>query len=169
MFMKKPNIKGFTLIELIVVIVLISMMFSFALPKMDSFLFIDNRDKVSRWVILNVQNLKNLSVKNKIRYILHVDTQNNMFWISSEGMDEAAQAEAMKNGYKLPNNIRLVDVVYPSQRKDDERSDIYFYTRGYSDQAIIHMENSDNEKMSFVIEPFLPPVGIKDGFVMFDE
>jgi prepilin-type N-terminal cleavage/methylation domain-containing protein len=168
MVRKKCRDGGFTLIELIVVIVLISMMFSFALPKMDSLLFIDNRDKVSRWVILNVENLKNLSIKKQIRYVLHVDIQNNAFWISEEGMDEAALTEARKNGYMLPDDIRLVDVIYPNQKKEDDRSDIYFYVKGYSDHAIIHMENTDHDKLSFVIEPFLPPVGIRDGFVLFD-
>lgn len=162
--------RGFTLIELIVVIVLIGLMFSFALPKMDSLLYTDNRDRVSRWVVLNVENLKNLSVKKQVRHILHVDIPGNTFWISDENMEEEALAEAHKNGYTLPSDIRLMDIIYPFQGKeDDTRSEIYFYPQGYCDHAIIHMENDDNEKMSFVIEPFLPPVGIRDGFVLFEE
>ena len=166
----KNNHTGFTLIELIVVIVLISMMFTFALPKMDGLLYMDNRDRVSRWVILNVEKLKNLSVKKQIPCSLHVDIKNNAFWVSEEGMDEEALEHAKKSGYQLPDDIRLVDIIYPAPTiKDEERSDIRFYSRGYSDHAIIHMENDDKEKMSFVIEPFLPPVGLKDGFVLFDE
>jgi hypothetical protein len=66
--------------------------------------------------------------------------------------------------------FRLVDIVYPAQSpKNEERSDIVFYTRGYSDHAIIHMQDDNDEKLSFVIEPFLPPVGIEDGFVLFEE
>jgi prepilin-type N-terminal cleavage/methylation domain-containing protein len=164
------NNRGFTLIELIVVMVLISMMFTFALPKMDGFLYVDNRDRVSRWVILKVEQLKNMAVQKQTPHILHVDIKENMFWISVQGMDEEALDKARKDGYKLPSDIRLVDIIYPGQSlKDDGRSDVIFYARGYSDHAIIHMQNDDEEKMSFVIEPFLPPVGLKDGFVLFDE
>jgi prepilin-type N-terminal cleavage/methylation domain-containing protein len=99
--------KGFTLIELVVVIVLINMMFAFALPKMDGFLFVDNRDRVSRWVILKVDQLKNLAVQKQVPYVLHVDTKDNMFWVSQEGMDEEALDKARQGGYKLPDNIRL--------------------------------------------------------------
>ncbi len=162
--------KGFTLIELIVVIVLISMMFAFALPKMDGFLFVDNRDRVSRWVILKVEQLKNTAMLKQTPFVLHVDIRENMFWISQEGMDEEALDKAKKSGYTLPRDIRLVDIIYPSQPlKVDDRSDVVFYPKGYSDHAIIHMQNDDEEKMSFVIEPFLPPVGLKDGFVLFEE
>ncbi len=166
----KPDQNGFTLIELIVVIVLIGMMFSFALPKMDGFLYLDNRDRVSRWVILNVERLKHLAVQKQVPQILHVDIKENMFWVSEQGMDEAALEKARDGGYKLPEDIRLVDIIYPAPTvKDGERSDIVFYTRGYSDHAIIHMQNDDDDKMSFMVEPFLPPVGLKEGFVLFEE
>lgn len=164
------NQRGFTFIELIVVIVLIGLMFSFALPKMDNLLYMDNRDRVSRWVVLNVENLKNLSLKKQTRHILHVDIPANTLWISEDGMEEEALDQARKSGYTLPSDIRIMDIIYPFEGKEeDERGEIYFYTQGYCDNAIIHMENDDKEKMSFVIEPFLPPVGIRDGFVLFDE
>lgn len=164
------NHNGFTLVELIVVIVLIGMMFTFALPKMDGLLYVNNRDRVSRWVIVKVEQLKNKAVQRQVPYTLHVDIKSNMFWISEQGMDEEALDKAQKGGYKLPNDIRLVDIIYPSQSsKDEDRSDVTFYPRGYSDHAIIHMQNDDEEKLSFVIEPFLPPVGLNEGFVLFDE
>jgi len=164
------NHNGFTLIELMVVIVLISLMFAFALPKMDGLLYVDNRDRVSRWVIVNVEHLKNKAVQRQVPYSLHVDIKDNMFWISEQGMDDEALDKAKKGGYKLPDDIKLMDIIYPAQSfKDEERSDITFYPRGYSDHAIIHMQDDDEEKLSFVIEPFLPPVGLNEGFVLFDE
>ncbi len=160
---------GFTLIELIVVIVLLGLMFSFALPKMDGFLFSSGTDKVSRWVILNVLNLKRKAVKEQIRYSLNVDIPENSFFISIDGMDEIALAEARENGYKLGDNVKIIDVVFPFESPDEEKiTNIFFYTKGYSDNAIIHIENRDGEKFSFVIEPFLPGVEIKEELVEFD-
>lgn len=166
----KTNQKGFTLIELIVVIVLIGVMFSFALPRMEGYLFSDGTDRVSRWIVLNVANLKGMAVKDQTRYALNVDVANNAFWVSSEMMDETGIEEAKKNSFVLTDDVRIVDVVYPYEGKDDEEmSDILFYKKGYSDNAIIHMENNDNKRFSYVIEPFMPQVEIKEGFVLFDE
>jgi len=37
-------------------------------------------------------------------------------------------------------------------------AEIFFYKKGYSDQAVIVIENEDNRKLFFTIEPFLPAV-----------
>lgn len=162
--------RGFTFIELIVVIVLLGLMFSFALPKMDGFLFSSDTDKASRWIVLNVSNLKSKSVKDQVRYALNVDVPANTFFISTDEMDEELLADARNNGFKLGNDVSLVDVVFPFESPaDEEMTNIFFYKKGYSDNAIIHIENESGEKISFIIEPFLPGVEIKEGFVLFEK
>lgn len=160
---------GFTLIELIVVIVLIGLMFTFALPKMDGFLFSSTTDRVSRWIVLNTSNLKTKAVKDQKRYSLNVDVSANTLYISTDEMDDALLTEAHENGFKLGDSVHLVDVVFPFENpEDEEMSNILFYKKGYSDNAIIHIENEAGEKFSFIIEPFLSDVAIKEGFVLFD-
>lgn len=161
--------KGFTFIELIVVIVLIGLMFSFALPKMDGYLFSDGTDRVSRWLVLNVTHLKSRAVKDQARYALNVDIANNAFWISSEAMDEEGLEEAKKQSFVLSDDVKIVDVIHPYEpSEDEEMNDVLFYRKGYSDRAVIHIENDDEKRFSFVIEPFLPGVEIRDGFVGYD-
>jgi len=161
---------GFTLIELIVVIVLIGLMFTFALPKMDGFLFSSETDRVSRWIVLNIPNLKAKSVKDQKRYSLNVDVSENTLYISTDEMDDALLSEARENGFKLGDSVHLVDVVFPfANPEDEEMSNVFFYIKGYSDNAIIHIENESGEKFSFIIEPFLSSVEIKEGFVLFDD
>lgn len=144
-------------------------MFTFALPKMDGFLFSSDTDKVSRWIVLNVSNLKSKSVKEQVRYSLNVDAPSNTFFISTDEMDEELLSEARENGFKPGDNITIVDVVFPFESPDDEEmTNIYFYKKGYSDNAIIHIESGSGEKLSFIIEPFLPGVEIAEGFVLFD-
>lgn len=167
---EKTNQKGFTLIELIVVIVLIGLMFTFALPKMDGFLFTSSTDRVSRWIVLNVANLKKLSMKKQLVHVLNIDTESNSLWISTEDMDEAGVLEARENGFTFPESVNIVDVVYPFEGDEDgEFKDIFFYKQGYSDNAIIHIENNDDEKFSYIVQPFQQLVEISDGFVLFDD
>ncbi|MFO7560982.1 MAG: type II secretion system protein, partial [Desulfobacterales bacterium] len=77
---------GFTLIELIVVIVILSVLLVFAMPRFSSFIFTDNTDRIARWVIFKAGSLKNRAVKEQKQYVINVDLDNNRFWITDESM-----------------------------------------------------------------------------------
>ena len=138
------RIKGFTLIELIVVISLISIML--------------------------IPNIKERAAREQKRYILHVNLDSNKLWITHGAMLEEALQSAETNGYKLPEDIKLLDVEYPDQEKISVgQADIYFNEKGYSDKVIIHFENDDNEKFSFLIEPFLLRVRLYNSYAEFGD
>jgi hypothetical protein len=99
-----------------------------------------------------------------------VGLDSNKLWITHEAMAEEALQSAETNGYKLPEDIKLLDVEYPDQEKISVgQADIYFNEKGYSDKAIIHLENDDNEKFSFLIEPFLLRVRLYNGYTEFED
>ena len=162
--------KGFTLIELIVVISLISIMLFLAIPKFQSGFLSNDTKAVSRWILISVPNLKDKAQKDQKRYLLHVDFDANKLWIASEtASDEGLQSDEIK-GYQLPEDVKLLDVEYPDQKTISAGdAQIYFDERGYSDKAIIHIENDDNERFSFVIEPFLRQVRLYQKYVGFTD
>ena len=49
------------------------------------------------------------------------------------------------------------------------KAEILFHKQGYSDKALIHIEDNSGEKMSFLIEPFLKRVKFYDRQVGFDD
>lgn len=162
---------GFTLIELIVVIVLLGLMVAFAIPRMDGYLFSGGMDRVSRWIVLNVSELKSKAVRDQSDYRLHADTAANLFYISAEIMDEEMLEAARKSGFKLPDSVSITDVIFPFEpdTEADEMADgIRFYKKGYSDNAIIHIESAGGDRLSFIIEPFISKVTVRDGFILFD-
>jgi prepilin-type N-terminal cleavage/methylation domain-containing protein len=161
---------GFTLIELIVVISLISLILFFAIPRIQVDVLSDNTRKVSRWIMLNVSALKEKAVHDQKRYALHLSLDSNRLWVSSDIMSEEELEDAAAIGYNLPEDIKLLDVEYPDkQRISAGRADIYFYKKGYSDKAIIHIENSDNEVLSFLIEPFLSRARLYNKYLEFED
>jgi prepilin-type N-terminal cleavage/methylation domain-containing protein len=162
--------KGFTFIELIVVIALISIMLFLALPKFQGSFLTNSTKAVSRWILINVPDLKDKAQKEQKRYILNVDFDANKLWISREtASEEELQSDNVK-AYQLPDDVKLLDVEYPGQKTVSEgQAQIYFDEKGYSDKAIIHIENSDKERLSFVIEPFLREVGFYQKYVGFTE
>ena len=164
------RIKGFTLIELIVVISLISIMLFFAIPQFRSNVLSDSTKEVSRWILLKIPYIKERAAREQKRYILHVSLDSNKLWITHEAMLEEALQSAETNGYKLPEDIKLLDVEYPDQEKISAgQADIYFNEKGYSDKVIIHFENDDNEKFSFLIEPFLLRVRLYNSYAEFGD
>jgi hypothetical protein len=99
-----------------------------------------------------------------------VSFESSKLWITHEAMLQEALQSAETTGYTLPEDIKLLDVEYPDKEKiSTGEADIYFNKEGYSDKAIIHLENDDNEKFSFLIEPFLRRVRLYNSYAEFGD
>jgi len=178
--MSLRNNHAFTLIELIVVIAMISIMLSFTIPRLDASFFSNNERKISSWILINVKALKEKAVREQTLYVLNVDLDNNQMWSSSgpvtegtedaEGIEdtEASEETPTENKYQIPSGYRLVDVEFLNEDKITRGiAEIHFYRKGYSDKALIHIEDDDNAQSSYLIEPFLPHVKIIEEYVEF--
>ena len=164
------QIKGFTFIELIVVISLISLMLFLAIPRFHGNFLSDSTKDVSRWILLKIPYIKESASREQRRYVLHVSIDSNKMWITHAAMLQEALQSAERNAYKIPEDIKLLDVEYSDQEKISVgQADIYFNEKGYSEKAIIHLGNDDNEKFSFLIEPFLLRVRLYNNYKEFED
>jgi prepilin-type N-terminal cleavage/methylation domain-containing protein len=160
---------GFTLIELVVVISLISVMLAFAMPRFSQSLMVDEGRKLSRWIMLKSQGIKESALKERRIYTLHIGLDTGRLWVTHDGMDEEALLEAEDKGYPLPDGYRVVDVEYPRRgRVSVGTAEIRYYPEGYSDKALIHVQDDDYETLSFLIEPFMSRVRRFEEHVGFD-
>lgn len=159
---------GYTLIELVVVIALISITFFVAMPRFQENMLVDQSRKTSRWILTQVRHLKHQSIREKKTYILHVDMDAGKLWISTPEMEGAALENAEKAAFHLPEDLFVVDVEYPVRGKVGAGlADIYFYGEGYSDKALIHVESS-GRPFSFLVEPFLPHAAYLEEYAEFE-
>ena len=164
------RIKGFTLIELVVVVALISIMLFLAIPRFQSDFLTNSSKKVSRWILYKVPSLKENAFRNQKRYVLHVGIDSEKMWITHDGMSDEELQDAEMDAFKIPGDITVQDVEFPDEQIiSGGRADIYFYEKGYSDKAIIHMVNDDDRRLSFLIEPFLPRVYVYNTYVRFED
>jgi len=165
----RPN-NGFTFIELLVVISLISLMLCIAVPRFQDTLLSDNTNKVSRWIMAKVRALKAKAVRDQKRYVLHFSLDFNRMWTTHTLMSEEELQNASQNAYQLPGDLKLLDVEYPGDETiSGGQADINFYQKGYSDMALIHIEDGNEEQLSFVVEPFLPRVRVHQKYVGFED
>jgi prepilin-type N-terminal cleavage/methylation domain-containing protein len=168
------NNNGFTLVEIMVVITLISIMLVFAVPNFQS-LTTDTTKDTNNWIVLTVKMLKQGALRNKKTYTLHVSMESNKIWYTQEtdegeGEEEGEEENKILGEYKIPEGLKIVDVEFPEEEQiSSGEVEINFYVKGFSDRAIIHIENEDDDKeLSYVIEAFLLKVKLHDEFVGFD-
>jgi len=163
------NIQGYTLMELIVVIALMGIMIGFSVPRLHDTLYLDETRKASRWIIGKVHALREAAIQKQKQYTLHIDLDTNRIWDTEESISEDGRDEAALNAQALPESIEVIDVEFPIGGKvSSGRADITFYKSGYSDKALIHIQD-DDEQMSFLIEPFLTKVRLFDKYASFDD
>lgn len=163
------RIRGFTLIELVVVVALISIVLFLAIPRFQGDFLTDSTKKVSRWILINIPALKENAFREQKRYVLHVGIDSQKMWITHDGMSDQEVQDAEFDAYKLPDDIKFQDVEFPDEQIISAgRADIYFYEKGYSDKAIIHMVHDEDQRWSFLIEPFLPRVYLYEKYVGFE-
>ncbi len=161
---------GFTLIELTVVIALIGIMLFFTMPRLQGFVGPNQDKKFSRWLIMQINTLKDNAARNRKLYTLHISPESGKLWITEESATEEAILEAEEGGHQVPEDLRITDVEFPIQGKISAgRADICFYKNGYSDKALIHLEDDDNNQISFLIEPFLSKVKQYDEYIEFED
>lgn len=161
--------KGFTLLELVVVITLIGMMLSFTLPRLQDSLFSGGQKKLFRSMILTIKGLRESSVVDQRAGILHVDIDSDSLWTSHEAMTEEELAKEKENRVRFSGELSIVDVTYPGKGVLSQgEAEIGFYKKGYSDYAVIHLAEGDDRYHSLVIEPFLPGIKLVDGYLQME-
>lgn len=165
-----PGMAGYTLIELVVVMALISIMFFFAMPRFQDNVLTDQVRKTSRWVITQTRHIKQQAVREKKDYVLHVDMDAEKLWVSTLDMEEDALQKAEEDAFQLSEDVEIMDVEFQKRGKlASGQADIYFYAKGYSDKVLIHMQEDHDRQVSFLIEPFLPQTKYIEGYSEFDD
>ncbi len=160
--------KGFTLIELMVVMLLITIMLGVTIPRLDTSLLQDPRKKTARWMINTVSALRAAATEKQKSQILVVDVDDNRLWVTDAEMDDEAQKGAAENGFALPGGMRIMEVQFSGKESvGSGKAMIVFYPGGYSDQAAINIETGDSERMAFKIEPLLPRVKVVDQWISY--
>ncbi len=164
--MNKKNCKythGFTLIELILVIFLLSLTLYFAIPNFSKTILLDSFEKTENFIILTVKNLKEKSIKYNRQYQMVIDIDQDKIWTIHKQMDEKKIESAMKNAFTIPDDLDIIAVDFFGNNKiTAEQTQIVFYKKGYSNYAAIIIKNNRQKTKTLIIEPFLYSVKIME-------
>ena len=157
--------RGFTLIELIMVIVLLGLMFGITVPKFRLALLSDSLDATSLRLIGLVHDLRERAISGQVSYILHFDIRENKIWAFASTASEEEKDNTRERAYELPADVRIKDVWSWSSGKYYNEGIIRFSRKGYIEQSMIHLQSEDGREISLELTPFLGSVKIHEGYV----
>lgn len=160
--------KGFTLIELMVVMLLITIMLGVTIPRLDTSLLQDPRKKTTRWLINTVSALRAAATEKQKSQTLVVNVDENRLWVTDAEMDDEAQTAAEEKAFALPGGMRIMEVQFSGKESvGSGNALITFYPGGYSDQAAINIEGADAERFAYKVEPLLPRIKVVDKWISY--
>ena len=159
---------GFTLIELMVVMMLITIVFAVTIPRLGSGLMQDPRKTTTRWIVNTTSDLRALAVEKQKAHVLIIDLSANRIWFIHEEMDEETLSAASEKAFVIPRAIRIVDIQFPQkERVTSGKAEIVFYPGGYSDYAVINLQDDGAQRFAFKVEPLLPKITVLDKWLEF--
>lgn len=160
--------RGFTLIELIVVLVLLGLMFGLTVPRFREAMLTDSLDATSLKLIGLVQDLRERAVSGQISYMLHFDIREKKIWAIAGNATEEEKEEARQRAFSLPPDVKIQDIWSWSSGKFFNEGFIRFSRKGYVEQSMIHLQSEDGRELSLELTPFLGSIKIHEGYVDFN-
>ena len=111
--------RGYTFIELTVVLFLIGLMFTLAVPRFRYALLTDNLKNVTRKMAGIIKGLRSEAIREHEAFILHFGLDSDIYWIESASMTEEERMLAREQAFSLPGDVRIMDVWFKEKRKNN--------------------------------------------------
>ena len=163
--------KGYTLIELIVVVILIGLIFSITAPRFQDAVLTDNLKSTTRNLIGKINDLRTEAVQKQETQVLCFDLESNMYWNGPGGMtQDGRDFYREERATYLPQGVRISDISFTDkEKKIAGEVDLQFKKKGYVQQTAIHLESEDGREFTIVLRPFLPGVKVFEKYFEFED
>ena len=166
------NNSAFTLLELIVVMVLITIATSFAVPQISGFLYADPLKSAARKLVGLINQCSLLAQRQQVPYVLKYANGERKFIIEPETVSEetAKKKKRTEGELQLTGTVAVRDIwsLY-SGIKDGEELIVRFNSNGYIEPTIIHLRETESDELSLLLPPFLGTIQIVDKYVSPDD
>jgi len=159
------NKKGFTLVELLVVIALVVIILALAAPVTRDALTTNSLKKASRQIIGLERNLRVEAVRDQVDYILHLDISAASYYVITSDMTPEKQNEIKKSSKKFPAGVAVLDIINQKNEKIAEGVvKIKFGRNNICPALVIHLAEGE-DRMTLVVNPFLGITAVYDQYV----
>ena len=152
--------RGFTLLEMMVVIIIIGTIAAIAVPRMNDIFEVNLKSSIRRMIGM-IQFAFNESVIKQTPLRLNFSPETGEYWLSAmlSSGDTGQFVEYVTDVVKpqqLPEGVLINDVVTPhdsEKRTDGDDIFIGFFPTGFVERGVIHLSSRDGRQFTLVIEP----------------
>ena len=164
--------RGFTLIELSIVILIIAVVTRFAVPKLRSITGAELGSSTRRIANITRYLYEESALRGTV-LTLYLDLDRQQYWVArpeEDGLDPPEEAaDPIARRVILPDGIRLTDVVIPGAGKLSAGVvPSRFYPEGYADSSVIHLADDEGHTYTVRIDPVRGRGEVFDGYRDFE-
>ena len=161
---------GFTLIEISVVVVLIGLFFSIAMPRLGNFLFQTDLKSVARSLKATVQIMRSKSIATHRHTVLNIDVDKGTYWggyaLQKQELVSPQDNLPLVSPRRLPEGIKFLDAANinsPKIRFGTVSS--VFNPKGSVEETVLHLKDKDNNILTIVINAYTARFSLYDEYV----
>lgn len=160
----KSSEEGFTLVELIVVIVIVGIVFSLAMPAIRDTMMNDSLDAATRRLVGTVRELRNEAVREQLDYTLHLDLDGGRYWSETSDMTPEKREEVEGRAVELPAGVRIAGVTFLGREmQTDGEATITFFRGRYTQPAVVRL-GREERLANIACLPFGRAVKVEEGY-----
>jgi len=160
----QPDSKGYTFIELTIVIILICIMLTLTIPGFRHAAISDQLKVATRGMIHLIKEIRSEAMREQKTLMLNFDKESNRFWVCSSGMTESEREQKREKARSLPEGIRIIDIRFKGKDAFTAgETSIAFDKKGYTRPALISLGSEDGRELTLELSPFLGRIKILEG------
>jgi len=162
---------GFTLMELVVVMVLLSLLTTFAVPRIRTSLFTDQLKAGGRRLIGLISETGQEARRSHRAWQIVYDPGERRFSARADDGGEATTENSHSiRPITLPEGVRVVDITTArGGTRNEGELHLRFSNRGYVDQTLIHLGDDSGHNLTLSLSPFLGAIRIYDSYLDMDQ
>jgi len=162
------NRQGFTLLELVIVCLLITVSLAFSVPSLRQALVVDQLAASSRQIIALIREVRLLAAQEQQPYLIHFDLDRKKIWYHPDIPKSEEDKEQMTSlpGFQLSSSVRLQDIqTGTTEKKRTGTVALWINRQGYLEQTILHLADDQENIISLVVSPFLSTIKAHDTYI----
>ena len=159
------SLKGFTLLELLIVIAILGITLGYVGPKLYGGFSTSGMDKASRDITAMLQYARSSAVTQHQEYLVRFNLDEAELGVYARPTSSGLTPEMLKKR-KLPEGIRIKSIKSPYKPTQQQGFfELSVTAEGLVEQGVIYLENSLGTVFTLEVKPFSGYLKIEDGFV----
>jgi prepilin-type N-terminal cleavage/methylation domain-containing protein len=157
---------GFTLVELLVVMILIGLILSLALPRFSGFGEGEQARSAARYLAGMALEAHSQAVTETRPYYLCLNLKKGRYWLSLARPEKNDVDTVPADARPLPRGLALEDVILPDEGMVKEGVVSFgFWPNGGNEPGTLHLKQESGAQMSLFLRPYFGRMDIQEGYL----